>query len=533
MNCFPRMMSGMIELENVWLLGTTLVSGNILPFPGSQISIGNPQSPFDTVFANSLSNGFGELLVNDVSTVAPLTRQIEQGVANLSLLFDNTMTLNASGELGVRERFLTPSNTEFEFSDPLHFTANDELVEGGTVTLKYNDDDFKIEEGKLHAVLPTVKGFGALKVAGITDIDIIDQWLDDAEDQNIPKLQAIRLQTSDDFTQLSGKLYVRPKGLGQIPYYTLDGFGADEGLYYNSVSNTLSTNRILLTTNFVLSPNDVPTQAYVAQFIQAFPGGGIDVLPEIQGTGRREIKVRVDPSGCVMNDPSMAGALDVRIDNVTLLKKGGILCANYMGDEDGDLVVQGNMIRSIMSFTAPLIKTGNVVSLNLVAESPDLTYANGVLTCNITSGIGLQKIGNVISLNLLAEAPDLTLVGNVLTCNIEAGAGLVKTLNVISLAPTELNKLNEIPDDIGDKLDTLDDLTDKLGDLSSVVDGIGDLSKQIGIAVGTSALTSLTTTALTAAALGVAAKSQAQSLIAGKVAAATGIGAAIVASSEL
>ena len=67
----------------------------------------------------------------------------------------------------------------------------------------------------------------------------------------------------------------------------------------------------------------------------------------------------------------------------------------------------------------------------------------------------------MINLNLLVEAPDLSLVGNVLTCNIEAGAGLIKTLNVISLAPTELNKLNDIPDDIGDKYDNLDDLTEK------------------------------------------------------------------------
>ena len=209
MNCFPRMMSGMIELENVWLLGTTLVSGNILPFPGSQISIGTPQAPFDTVFANSLSNGFEELLVNDISDVAPPTRQIEQRVANQRLLFDNTLTLNASGELGVRERFLRPSNTEFELSDPLHFTADDELVEGGTVTLKYNEDDFSLTDtGKLKTIDLNLMGQGAI---GVRKADILAGETDQ-------KLRIIKLDVSDEFQQTGGILDIRSKGAGRIPF---------------------------------------------------------------------------------------------------------------------------------------------------------------------------------------------------------------------------------------------------------------------------------------------------------------------------
>ena len=69
------------------------------------------------------------------------------------------------------------------------------------------------------------------------------------------------------------------------------------------------------------------------------------------------MRIKTDVTGEVMLDPSAGGALDVRVDGIAIQKKGGILFANYMGDEGGDIVVQGNMIRSIMSFTAPLIKT--------------------------------------------------------------------------------------------------------------------------------------------------------------------------------
>lgn len=177
--------------------------------------------------------------------------------------------------------------------------------------------------------------------------------------------------------------------------------------------------------------------------------------------------------------------LDIRV-GPTLKKTLVGLEGNYMGDEDGDIVVSGNIIRSVTTFQSPLVKTGSVVSLNLVVESPDLTYANGILTCNI-----------------------------------EAGMGLVKTGSIISLRQTDLDKLDDIPQDIGDKLDALDELGDRLSDLGKVMDTVGDIGRQIGISVGTSALTAAVTSAVSAAALGIAAQSAAQNLISSKVGAAT------------
>jgi hypothetical protein len=574
---FPRFLSGLIEIDDAWLR-SPVISGYLRPF--GTVSVGSPEQPFEAAYVNELSNRFGQMKINDAISGSVIDLTIDEGTLKPALRYNDSLTI-IDGKLAVKERILLPSNIQFSYDPPLFFQLDEEDRVGGKVWLKYDEDDFAVEGGKLDLKETSYKGFGGISVGGLSDVDFIDEVISD-EDLNLPKLKGIRLSTSDDLTQVTGKLAVRPKGLGQIPYYTLSGLGADESLYWNSVANTLSVPRVLMQTRFVLSPNEATTQAYVAQFIQALPGGGIDVLPEVQGTGRREIRVRVDPSGCIMNDPSMGGALDVRCDGVTLVKKAGILSANYMGDEDGDLVVSGNMIRSIMTFNAPLVKTGNVVSLNLIAEAPDLTYAAGTLTCNIDAGVGLLKTGPILSLNLIAETPDLTLVGNTLVCNISAGTGLIKAGPVLSLAPEKLRQLDDATQDItdtkeslenvNDKLtettqkvnDAVDDITDvksglegvndtanaartaadaaantasqaaktagdlanKIGDLSSVVDGIGDLSKTIGISVGTSMLTSAVTTSISAAALGLAAQSQAQNIISNGVSKAIGVGAA-------
>ncbi|KAJ3023854.1 hypothetical protein HDV00_001084, partial [Rhizophlyctis rosea] len=189
------------------------------------------------------------------------------------------------------------------------------------------------------------------------------------------------------------------------------------------------------------------------------------------------LEVAVAPDGPLRKE--ILG-LDIAVDNVTVKKSLVGFHGGYVGDEDGDIVVQENIIRSITSYNAPLVKTGNVVSLNLVAQAPDLTYANGVLSCNIS-----------------------------------AGRGLVKTGSILSLAQSELDKLDEIPEDITEKMKTLDYL-------SSVVDDALDIGKQIGISIGTSALTSAVTSAVSAASMGIAAQTAAQNIISSNAAKAIG-----------
>ena len=341
---FPRPISNLVELTGIWLRGENYVTGTIKPLSNFNnfTSLGSLDTPFSEVHANYIYNSFGQIKINDLTSSVPIVTHLSDGVADIHLSIDGTLQITPDGKLSVVPKILMQSDLEMKATAPIKLILDSDVTPGdpigSNIVLDYDNDDLSInEEGKLKTILPTWKGMGALKVGGVTDVDFLDNFYDGLSDDdlNIPKLKAIRLQTSSDFTQVSGQLSIAPKGLGQIPYYSLDGLSADEGLYYNSVSNTLSTNRILLTTNFVLLPNDVPTKAYLSQYIQSAVGlSGIDVLPEIAGTNRRELRVRTDPTGAVMLDPSAGGALDVRCDSVTIVKKAGMLSANYMGDED-------------------------------------------------------------------------------------------------------------------------------------------------------------------------------------------------------
>ncbi|KAJ3052570.1 hypothetical protein HK097_006039 [Rhizophlyctis rosea] len=220
---------------------------------------------------------------------------MDGGVANINLSIDESLQI-VNGSLSVKPIIRMNSDYDLKFASPLVIKWDEETDPqdklGGTLSLSMNDDDFTIDdEGRLHTVLPTLKGFGAIKVAGLTDVDVIDEWFEDAEDATIPKITALRLQTSLDFTQLSGKLYIKPKGLGQVPYYSLEGLSSDESLYYNSVANTLSVPRVLLAQNLILTKQDAVSKYYLDQWLLDNPLGGID----IQDVGtQKQFKIKTD-----------------------------------------------------------------------------------------------------------------------------------------------------------------------------------------------------------------------------------------------
>ncbi|KAJ3050596.1 hypothetical protein HK097_008401 [Rhizophlyctis rosea] len=461
------------------------------------------------------------MLINSAISAGVIDVAIDKGVLKSSLKYNHTLVQDASGMLGVRERILTPSNLEFSFSDPLQFDLDTRDEVGGHVSLKTNPDDFKLDDQKrLSVIEPSWKGFGALKVGRVSDD--MDDWLDFLDDNvTIPKLSAIRLQTSSDFSQATGKLHISPKGIvGSVCFYSLDGLNSDESLYYNQIGNILHVPRIQMQPSSLLTENHVPTKAYVAQFYQSAAGlSGIDVLPEVLGTNRRELRVRCDIGGAVFLDPSAGGALDVRVDGIGIVKKAGVLSLNLLGDEDADIVVQGNVIRSITTFAAPF----------------------------------LTKAGNTVSFNLIVESPDLTLVGNTLTCNIDAApaGGLVKAGSLFSLAPEKLQQLDDATQELTDQKEALEnvneqltettqkvsdavsDITDVKSGLENVAGQVGDLAEtimstaaQIGTAAAAGAVGGGVSSGLALTAAGKLAKDGVQNLISANAAKVIGGGLA-------
>jgi hypothetical protein len=548
---FPRFLSGLIELEDIWLTDGGLISGTLRPFHAAHL--GSEESAFTSLHASQVFNQNGELAINNMLTLEPLTLVEGNGVAQVGLSIDDTLQVN-EGKLSVRPIIrMNNANLDLRFRPPLNI-AWDELEDpkdtyGGELYLNFSPNDFKVSEQKLESIEVTLKPLGALYMGGVTDIDFIDDLLN--VDTGIPKLKLLKLKASDDFTQVGGTLRISQKGIvGSVPFYTLGGLDGDSSLYFNSIGRILNAPRIQMPPSFLLTPEDVPTVAYLDQYTQAFPDlSAIDVLPPSEG--RRYLRVRCDPSSPVFIDAGVNG-LDVHTDDITVSKKGGILQGVYKGDPDGDILIEAGVIRSAVSYLAPLVKTGNTV--NLSVDEQTLAMLGGTLGANL--GLGLIRSPTGITLNLdgghgiLVSAANeisaltdmvtltfnaegalqgnyrggnhVTVTQNMINCDITAGAGLIMEGSIISLTKTELDKLDDIPEDIGDKLNDFDHLKDTLGDLSSVVQDISGIGKQIGISIGTSALTSAITSAVSAAAMGLAAQSAAQNIISSNAAAAIG-----------
>ncbi|KAJ3026113.1 hypothetical protein HDV00_012191, partial [Rhizophlyctis rosea] len=247
------------------------------------------------------------MTINDLFVADGINVTKNNGVADISLNIDSTLQFTPEGKLSVVPHILLQSDLEMKAQAPIKLILDSDVTPGdpigSTMLLDYSPSDFKVsDEGRLESIDPTLKGFGGIKIGGISDVDFIDDILD--SDASIPKLQGIRLQTSDDFTQAIGsKLSIKPKGIvGSLPYYTLSGLDADESLYYNSVSNTLSVPRIFLNTSMFLTPEDAVSKYYLDNWLK--------VLYPLQ---------------------KVEGEVSLAVDDITIISSPTGLAKNYKG----------------------------------------------------------------------------------------------------------------------------------------------------------------------------------------------------------
>ena len=134
MSFFPRFLSGLIEIDDAWLR-SPFISGGLRPF--GSVALGSSTNPFSSIHVGEVTNRYGQMRVNDVSSGSVIDLLINEGVLSPKLKFNDTLTIDPDGNLGVRERILTPSNLEFSFSDPLHFVLDETDHVGGDVSLYY------------------------------------------------------------------------------------------------------------------------------------------------------------------------------------------------------------------------------------------------------------------------------------------------------------------------------------------------------------------------------------------------------------
>ncbi|KAJ3051747.1 hypothetical protein HK097_007235 [Rhizophlyctis rosea] len=531
------------------LLGKTILSGSLEPFPSSTVSIGTQELPFTSLHANDIYSRHGKLEVNKVSVSNPLTVQSDAGNVTLGLAYDSTLQTTPGGKLTVVPKILMQSDLEIKATAPIKLildsdTNPDDPI-GLSIVLDFDEDDFGLTNGgKLDLKETTYKGFGGVKIGGISDVDFIDDLVDD-EDLNIPKIKGVRLNTSNDFTQVTGSLHIKPKSIvGALTYYSVSGLDADESLYYNSIGNILNVQRVHLQQSLLLSASDAVSKFYLDQCLLDNPLGGID----IQDVGnRKQFRIKVDGTTVQLGaDGILNGGyrgmhplrvvgneIDLLTDGITIVEDGTGLRANYRamhplriaGNEidlvtDGVTIVEdGAGLRGNYKAMFPLqLPMGtNEVSLQIDERSLQINGSAGV-GVNVAEGMGLQVMASGIALDLDGEKGiliagkqisaltdmltitfnaegalqgnykgdpdgDIRISANVISCLITAGNGLVKTGSTISLSQDLQDKVDEV-DDLKDTLDnTVDKLDDALGDITHMTSQIDNLANNLASVV--------------------------------------------------
>jgi hypothetical protein len=390
-----KFLSGLWEITNPWLI-SPFISGELVTIGNA--SIGTHSRPIPNIHSVSLYNSNGLLNINNLSTAAPLSATVTNGIASTSLLYDsNTLQILADGRLSVKSAIQNSTGVTLTYSAPLAMALQD--ATHGTVSLQYDTSDFKLQDSKLTLQDDFMKGLGALKTyRGITNAiqSGIDFISDLSPSDYSDSVKLISLKTSDDFLQ-SSTLSIKSRGQNRVPFYSLTGLNSDANFNFvggNLYCNTYKHNSPL---SYSLSNEDSVHVAYLFQSYQSTTGGAIDVAARVNSS--RMISVRKD---------------DVSI---------GVNGSN-------NLYVK-------TTYTSPLLLTtsANSSSVSLQIDGTSLQVISGKLgfalsgsgivinkaTSNISVDIDstLKFVGNKLSLNLSVSNPLFLVNGNALSLKID------------------------------------------------------------------------------------------------------------------
>ena len=514
------------------------------------------------ITANEVRNRHGIISLNDVNADGALSITKADGVGTVHLKHDGTLQLTPEGKLSILPKVLLQSDLDMRSRAPLKLILDPDVHPGdpigSEVVLDYNVDDFSLsDEGKLGVVPLNITAQGAIRVRQ-ADLEL---------GEHDSKLRVIGLNVSSDFQQTGGVLAIRSESPGRVPFYQVGSGFASNGNFSFDGASTLSVSFVKLTESFTLPDNYAAPVGYVMQAYQAGVGTALDIEPALNG--RRIIRARCNPFSVRVNGANQlevntgntmkqdVDGVDVRHDlsikedlafgigvNLSETDRGLQLLADGLGvrtqtmdpiksgfdglylqlsPDDSCLAKTMTGLEIMVAPDGPLrkellgldvavdgvtIKKDPLIGLSCALRGDidgDITVTPmGIILCNITATGKIQMIGTVLSL-----LPDVE-------------ESIDKVNDLADTVDQAVDKLDTIPDDLADKLDKLDELADKLGDVAGLVDEAADIAKQIGISVGTSALTSLVTTAITATTMGVLAKSQLQQLLTSKSALAMG-----------
>lgn len=376
----------------------------------------------------------------------------------LTIDYDSTLGLTENNELTVHVTSplsVTSQGIVLDFSEPLFSDSNNKLnlhvADPFTVdaqgrlglslhaSMKVNNDH-QLEVN----VTESLKALGALNTGFGADIlvdeamelgfESLSQLTDAVGDVNMTLL---RLRTSPDFTQKSGKLEIVSQGNGAIPYYgVFNGFSARSTLFnYNETFNKLKVGDVELNQRFNFGVNDnnlAVTKGYVAQYIQSRTGGAIDVDTEVNN--RRTLAVRYDATLQVDANNNLGVNVAPLVDGKTIRVVGGRISngMTYNPAHGALKIYQGNTIMLAPTMSGFLTYDGE----STFGET--LTCSNGVkrvendIQSSLTFGSGLKKVGDDVSVDFeLHGTGAITVSGSTVSENLTASGAASRVMNDI------------------------------------------------------------------------------------------------------
>ncbi|KNC97278.1 uncharacterized protein SPPG_07206 [Spizellomyces punctatus DAOM BR117] len=324
-----------------------------------------------------------------------------------------------------------------------------------------NEDELETNTSQLF------KAFGAIKTSSGADsiLDIGSSWLDFSF-SSLTELTdvlgevdttAIRLMTDTTiFSQAGSKLSLKSPGYKQILYGNMTyGYSGSPSFTYSSTLSELQVPNVKLTGVFpaIGGGSYAVSKDYMASYYTGSQTGAVSVGPEF--SGRREIGVLVDNQTVrIVGNQLTGGYIFQDFNGVTIcpgttndiqlsLKceagsflqmvkadtiKDILTCSNGIERVQNDLqlslktqgalqMVRKDTIKEVLMASEGLVCVGNNIQLSLIAEEPDLTIAGGVITCNITSGIGLKKVANILSTDLKG-INGVQVSGDLISCSL-------------------------------------------------------------------------------------------------------------------
>ncbi|KAI8994447.1 hypothetical protein BC832DRAFT_543059 [Gaertneriomyces semiglobifer] len=398
------------------------VSGDGLQAIGKDVEL----KDFHKAHIEEISNKNGPMLINDIETSEPLSSTIEDGVASVSLKYNeedfqvdnqsgialrrsvaaefpltveredtyDVIDLKCGAPFGISEHglsLMTDSSLTLDGEGKLSVVDTSDSFEiplereEETNVVRLNiESPLVVKEGRLGVEQKEMsKGIGAISVYSAMDeiLPGVGDWIDIPDlpgdmEEYIGNGTLVKLNCSDDFQQTGSRLAIRSKGMNEIPYYGgLSGFNSSNRFTYNETLSTLTAPKFEseVVDYSITEPRQLPTAGYVHQLYQSQAGSAIDISEVTNG--RKLIRVNHDTTLNVNEANQLEVNVANLVDTTSVKAVNGKLSVDIPEYTAGDgISIVDKVVSSTLTYGGSLRREGDqVIGKTVISGSSNVT----------------------------------------------------------------------------------------------------------------------------------------------------------------